>query len=356
MLKADQAIGTGNAEGAGATNQETGDGLGDQANGKGRAKKDGDLDQGDPGAADPEMPGKNGKTGTRAAKADAGKNGTGEGFELSGEQGGDDSASSNASRDNQDEAINAAPGGAVSGDSSGLPAKAKAPTKKAEAIAAAKAALAKAEAMKEDDDSTNGAQSKLPAKAKAPTKKEAHTWVARRHPVRTVGDVGRRSPSGRRDRRDGQAPRETTPTPTTPTRAARSLASSRARPFRRKAFRPGPMAPTAKNDGDADVGQKGKGKTLPDDMSGSGAQEKDVQTLKSETAIMQAISALAKSVQDSQRRRVQDGLRSVRKGGAGCRRGEEDRRGPKRHRVQRRGRGSSGVDAEVRSACRAASS
>src|SRR5271166_5640606 len=150
VLKAEQALGTGNAMGGSATDQETGPGLGDSANGKGRAKKEAAPDAGGPvDEPDPLMPPKNAKTGTRAAKADAGKNGTGAGFELDDEQGGDNSDGSNASRDNKDEAINAKPGAAVSGDNSGMPAK-----------------------------------------AKAPTKKEAHTWVAQEIPVQTVGESG----------------------------------------------------------------------------------------------------------------------------------------------------------------------
>ena len=55
-----------------------------------------------------------------------------------------------------------------------------------------------------------------------------------------------------------------------------------------------------KNDGDADVGRKkGKGgQNLEDEMSGSGTQEKEVQTYKSDEGVMQAISALAKSVKE----------------------------------------------------------
>ena len=67
----------------------------------------------------------------------------------------------------------------------------------------------------------------------------------------------------------------------------------------------GVKAPTAKNDGDAEIGKKGNGKQLPDDESGTGAQSaagaqaQDVQTFKSDVAIMQAISALAKSVESN---------------------------------------------------------
>ena len=59
------------------------------------------------------------------------------------------------------------------------------------------------------------------------------------------------------------------------------------------------QAPTQKNDGDAEIGKKGKGNQLDDQASGSGAQEKDVQTLKGEDPLVRMIQALAKSVQDS---------------------------------------------------------
>ena len=200
---------------------------------------------------------KNAKIGTRAAKADAGKNGTGAGFELSGEQGGDDSDGSNASRDNKDEAINAAPGGAVSGDSSGLPAK-----------------------------------------AKAPTKKEAHTWVANDIPVQTVGESGEGARQAAETGEMDQRPENNADADNA--NAGGAVAGKRkGKTLDMSGVPAGAKAPTAKNDGDAEAGQKGKGKTLPDEQSGAGAQEKDVQTLKSEAAIMQAISALAKSVQDS---------------------------------------------------------
>ena len=134
VIKADElvkACGTGNATGGAATDQETGDGLGDKANGKGAAKKaDGDgPDKGDPGAEDPLMPDAGKKVGTRAAKGDAGKNGTGAGAELGEGTGSTPRATSDDAENNE---VDAKPGAAVSGDASGLPAKAKAPTKKAE--------------------------------------------------------------------------------------------------------------------------------------------------------------------------------------------------------------------------------
>ena len=248
-------VGTGNAEGSGATNQETGPGLGDQANGKGRAKKEGgpELTENDGvDAADPLMPPKNAKTGTRAAKADAGKNGTGEGFEHGDEVGGDDSASSKPSRDDQNEEVDAKPGAAVPGDTSGMPAKAKAPTKKADAIAAAMEALTKAHAMKDatdgdgevsNDNSTNGAQSKLPAKAKSPLTSAASTWPRRRIPG--ARPRLRFAPWATRVKALARPPRparwtsalKTQPTPKPAKRAARSPARPRARPFFSKASR-----------------------------------------------------------------------------------------------------------------------
>jgi hypothetical protein len=61
------------------------------------------------------------------------------------------------------------------------------------------------------------------------------------------------------------------------------------------------LSPTTKNAGDDDAGKKGKNKEqqLSDGLSGAGAQENDVQTLKSENgAIMQAVAALSKDVKD----------------------------------------------------------
>ena len=100
------------------------------------------------------MPDAGKKVGTRAAKADAGKNGTGAGAELGEGTGSTPRATSDDAENNE---VDAKPGDPVSGDNSGLPAKAKAPTKKAEGQKAM------------DDDSTNGAQSGLPPKAKSPT-------------------------------------------------------------------------------------------------------------------------------------------------------------------------------------------
>lgn len=55
-----------------------------------------------------------------------------------------------------------------------------------------------------------------------------------------------------------------------------------------------------KNEGDADAGKKGKGKKMPDGETGAGEQQAPaVETVKADDAVMQAIQALAKSVQDS---------------------------------------------------------
>jgi hypothetical protein len=289
IFKAEQLlkIGSGNAEGAAGTNQETGDGLGDKANGKanGKAKKSSDgktlSDEGDPGAKDPLMPGADaGKGPQRAAKADAGKNGTGAGVELGAGTG----TNPNATDDDEDEEINAAPGERVSGDNSGLPAKVNA--KKA-AIAAAMLALTKATEM-EDDDSTNGAQSDVPAKVKAPTTKDANLAE-----VRTVGASGE---GARQAAADSKLDHRDTVTDEV---GADGLSKPKGATLSTEGVPAKLLAPTTKNDGDADIGKDGKGKTLPEAQSGAGAQEKDVQTLKSETAIMVAIQALAKSVQES---------------------------------------------------------
>jgi hypothetical protein len=133
-----------------------------------------DIADGDVAAKDPEMPGKD-----KAKKADAGKNGTGAGFELGSETGGDQDSGSRPSTDANDEDINAKPGARVSGDNSGLPARAKAPTKKA-ALSAALAALAAAiekfdgdgdedDANVCNDESTNGARAiPTPAQGESP--------------------------------------------------------------------------------------------------------------------------------------------------------------------------------------------
>ena len=163
-----------------------------------------------------------------------------------------------------------------------MPAKAKAPTKKAEAIAGAKAALAKAQAMKDeddeqqDDDSTNGAQSKLPAKAKSPTDlggehmaKEAHTWVATDIPVRTVGNSGegsrQASETGEMDKRpEDNADAEASES------GGKVAGKVKGKTLSLDGVPATAIAPcdaggvhAAKNDGDAEIGKKGKGQADP---------------------------------------------------------------------------------------------
>jgi hypothetical protein len=291
--KALKAVGTGNAAGGAADDQETGDDEGDEANGGGP-----EVDEDDGADADdPEMPPKNAKTGTRAAKGGdggAGKNGTGEGAEMGQGTG----TNPRATDDDEDEEIDAAPGGAVSGDNSGMPAKAKAPTKKQSP-----------EMM--DDDSVNGAQSDLPAKAKAKTKKAVGGADGGEHKecpsdieVRNVGDRG----EGAR-----QAP-EADATDMRPEDQAESEAGAaggkvagktKGKTLDMDGVPAKAKAPTQKNEGDAAVGQKAKSKPqeMDDEMSGSGAQAKDVRSYqKADAGVMQALQSLAKSVQESNER------------------------------------------------------
>jgi hypothetical protein len=62
----------------------------------------------------------------------------------------------------------------------------------------------------------------------------------------------------------------------------------------------------AKNDGDADIGKKGRGKTEDDDLSGAGAQAKEGQAMKSGDPVMRAIAALSKTVAESLSTMTQD--------------------------------------------------
>jgi hypothetical protein len=313
VIKADavlKACGTGNATGGAATDQETGDGLGDKANGKGAAKKaDGDgPDKGDPGAEDPLMPDAGKKVGTRAAKGDAGKNGTGAGAELGEGTGSTPRATSDDAENNE---VDAKPGAPVSGDTSGMPAKAKAPTKKAEGQKAM------------DDDSTNGAQSGLPPKAKSPTtaggthaaKSEIDAFISLAKSmgfvVKTSGDGGSHvieitsvEPHGESQAGEGAAQgADKRPEDRADAEAGESggdvTGKVKGKTLSLEGVPAKAISPTTKNDGDAEIGKKGKGETLSDEQSGSGAQEKDVQTLKADAGVMQAIQALAKSVQES---------------------------------------------------------
>jgi len=264
LLKADQLLkaGTGNADGAAGTDQETGDGLGDQANtGKTKKSLDGKTlsDEGDPGAADPFMPK------DKAKKADAGKNGTGAGAEL-GEGTGTNAAATAA--DDANTEVNAKPGGRVSGDNSGLNPKLKAPTTKAELVMAAVNALVKALTTDVTTEEITGESAAGEGATQAPSDSESATARASSDDAANAGGNGvTGKPKGKTLDMNGV---------------------------------PGKLqAPTQKNDGDAEIGKKGKGNQLDDQASGSGAQEKDVQTLKGEDPLVRMIQALAKSVQDS---------------------------------------------------------
>jgi hypothetical protein len=297
VFKAEQALKAcraGDAKGGAATDQETGDGLGDKANGA--ARKD-DLGDGDTAQnlKDPEMPDKNDKTGTRAAKADAGKNGTGAGFELGQGTGTDD----RSTQDDKNEEIDAAPGGRVSGDNSGLPARAKAPTRKelgggdggahtscptelgvrtvgSSGEGARQAPVADATDNRPEDNADSDdadAGGKVAGKRKGKTLDMSGVPAELQAPTKKFDGDG--------DADDADISDDDS------TNGAQSKLPTKAK------------APTTKNDGDAEIGRKGKGKELPDEQSGSGAQAQDVQTFKSDVAIMQAISALAKSVESS---------------------------------------------------------
>jgi hypothetical protein len=272
LLKADAVLKDYMATGGAGDDQETGDGLGDQANGgKKTTMKGGD---GDVAGNDDEALDKKGKV--DAKKADAGKNGTGAGAELGGGTETDPRATADDDENNE---ADAKPGDRVSGTNSGLPAKAKAPTKKDDEI--------------EDDDSTNGAQSDLPAKAKAPTKK---------------GHEAGPDPKGESHAGEGAA-EETDQVSNAAN--ARGTADDAAHAGGKVTGKPKgktldmsgvpakAKAPTAKNDGDAIDPKKTKTQEVEDSMSGTGAQEKDVQTYKADDPVMQALAALSKQVKES---------------------------------------------------------
>ena len=278
------------------------------ANGGAKGAANGDQETGDLGGGDTAQTEKDPLMPTK--KADAGKNGTGEGFEHGDETGGDQSDSSRASGDDMDEEIDGKPGARVSGDSSGLPAKAKAPTKKAElkaALTALVAVLAKFDgdgdeddAMINDDDSTNGTQSSIPAKAKAPTQKGlgggdggAHTECPTKLP-----DPKGESPAGEGAAQALDKRPEDNADADDSNAGGKVAGKRKGKTLEMEGIPAGVKAPTTKNDGDAEIGKKGKGKTLPDDESGAGAQEAEVQTLKLD-AVMQAVASLAKSVQSA---------------------------------------------------------
>ena len=98
------------------------------------------------------------------------------------------------------------------------------------------------------------------------------------------------------------------------------------------------VSPTAKNDGDADVGKKGKGKSSPTISPAPARRRRTSRPSRRTPRVMQAIQALAKSVQESHAavtKSVSDLSAQVE---SVDRFGEEDRCGPERDRVQRGGR------------------
>ena len=179
---------------------------------------------------------------TKAKKADAGKNGTGAGFEGGAGSETNDRATSD---DKENTEVNAKPGEKVSG------------AKKGE-----NGFTADSDRDGDDDTIMTGESQAGEGAAQPPTDSQAATARA------TADD--KKTP-----KTQGQPGGATLDTAGIPDKAL------------------------AKNEGDADVGQKDKGNKLPDRQSGAGAQEKDVQTLKSDDPVMLAIQALAKSVQES---------------------------------------------------------
>ena len=305
------------------------------------------------------MPGQERAIGTRAAKADAGKNGTGAGAEGEG--------TGTTPRATADDAANtevdAKPGKRVSGDNSGMPAKAKArptrpPTKKSTATATRDAMERRRQHQRRAVD--------LPAKAKSPT-----DWAAAHGQGRAPS---RRSSAHEGDGLRGQdraatAVRTSSPSPPssprakarrakalrrTPTSGPRTRHRRRRQERRRQRHgqgqgqdprhgrRPsqGAVAPdqVTKNDGDAEIGKKGKGKTAARRLSPVPARRRRTSRPSSRTPrVMQAIQALAKSVQESNAAVTKSVADLSQRVDGGDRHGEEDRCGPQRDRVQRRG-------------------
>ena len=275
-FKADEALlkMTGNPVAAGGTNtdQQTETGL----SGDGKIKKSSDgkelADEGDPAKKDPEMPVK---------KADAGKNGTGAGVEL-GEGTGTNGSATTDDADNTE--VDAKPGAAVSGDSSGLPAKLKSPTQKEEAKMKSKAQKVEAVAV---------AQLAVAKAELAVAVAKSNTFDADcdgdDDSVMTGESAAGEGAAQAIDTRDKVSDEDVTGAAVTGKVKGATLDMSGI-PAKLK-------APTAKNDGDAEIGKKGAGKTVDDDLSGAGAQETNVQALKEDVAanIMKAVQALSKT-------------------------------------------------------------
>ena len=281
---------------------------------------DGNLDAGDPDADDPLMPpAKNGQTRvgkTRRRKADAGKNGTGAGVELGEGTGTTPRATADDAENNE---VDAKPGKRVSGDNSGMPSKAMSPTDTGGVHPAQKfdGDGDEDDAMVSDDDSTNGAQSKLPAKAKSPTdlggehmakaagaiKMFAGVMKAMGYSVETGGD-GRahiititsvvpqgESQAGEGASQDADYRPEDNATDDDAKNAGGNVTGKvKGKTLDTSGIPDKAMSPTSlggqvtKNDGDADATDKDKSKSrqLDGSMSGSGAQQTDDQTLKSD--------------------------------------------------------------------------
>jgi hypothetical protein len=306
-----------NADGGTDDDEATGDGMGDKANGgKKTTLKSSDgktiTEEGDLNADDPLMSPKN-----PAKKADAGLNGTGAGAELGDNTGSNPRATAD---DEKNTAVNAKPGGKTSGSNSGMPAEAMAPTNvggvnKAATNSAGKAGLDNKD--QNDGDSTIGNDKGLPAKAKSPTKVGGVNKADL--PVKTNalqfdpnpfsdGEEDDTVMTGESQAGEGAAQGPTDSDAANERGTADDLRGSK------NLGRPGTdtmdhtgipvraMSPTTAGGvrkADADIGKKGNGKTLPDEISGAGAEETDAQTLKSDHTLMQAISALSKQVQES---------------------------------------------------------
>jgi hypothetical protein len=250
--------------------QETGDGIGDKANGGNKAAR-----KADSAVGENEDEALNKKGPCDAKKAHAGKNGTGAGAE----QGkGTETKPRATSDDEENTEVNAKPGEKTSGSDSGMPEKAKAKAKKEEwrgkggddVDSAPKGSttrnsfVADADGDGDDDTVMTGESAAGEGAAEAPADSEEAQRRATEDDKRGSKNMGR--PGAPTLDMDG-APEKA-------------------------------KAPTQKNDGEVDAGKKRKGRNLPEEQSGAGARETDVQTYKSDDPIMQALSALARSVQE----------------------------------------------------------
>jgi len=270
--------------------QQTGGGFGGQGDGgKGMQKAEGDTGVGDVAAADPEMPGKGGKT----KKADAGQNGTGAGFA----QGDGTSTDARATDDDASNTeIDAKPGARTSGSNSGISPMLQTPTQKS-AIATARLAIAKAElavllakdGLQDDEDNTNGAQDDVPGKLKAAT---AKTDIAGLKQPTGESQAGE-GIEGALDIRDKVSDEDVTGSTVNTGKVKGATLETSGIPTKL-------LAPTSKNEADADIGKKGAGHTAADDISVAGAVETNVQQMKADmAAIMGAVKALSKATGDS---------------------------------------------------------